>query len=238
MVDFTKSYQQAMEANQDRDLAFQAIFRAVYKWMTVGLVASGLTAWWTVESGLYKVVFSGFNFLFLAIGELVLVGVLSARIDKFSSMTAKVLFIAYSVLNGLTLSSIFLAYTISSIQIVFFLTAGMFGGLAFFGTMTKMDLSKIGSICMMGLWGIVLAIIVNIFLKSGPLDWAISFIGIFIFTGLTMWDAQKIRLMAENASGLGDRSVTHRLAILGALALYLDFINLFLMLLNLFGRRR
>ena len=238
MIDFTKPYAQSSQSTEERENSFQAIFRAIYGWMTVGLVASGATAWWTVASGFYKTVFSGYTFLLLVLAELILVSVLSARIQKLSSMTAKGLFLAYSVLNGLTLSSIFLAYQLGSIQRIFFLAAAMFGGLALFGTMTRMNLSRIGSICMMGLFGIVIAILVNLFLKSGALDMAISVVGIVVFTGLTIWDAQKLRMLAENAAARGERDGMSRVAILGALELYLDFINLFLMLLNLFGKRR
>ena len=141
-------------------------------------------------------------------------------------------------MNGLTLSAIFLAYTRSSIASIFLITSAMFGGLALFGSVTKKDLSGIGSVCGMALWGILLVLLVNFFFKSARVDWAISLVGIAVFSGLTLWDAQKIRILAQLASEQGDPAEIRKTAIIGALQLYLDFINLFLMLMRIMGRRK
>lgn len=147
------------------------------------------------------------------------------------------MFAAYAALNGLTLSVIFLLYEIASVQRVFFITAGMFGCLAVWGSVTKDDLSSVGSICGMALWGLIIAGLVNLFLGSSRLDWILSLVGVAVFTGLTMFDAQKIKQAAAREA-LMDAASVHRVGIIGALTLYLDFINLFLYLLRLFGRRK
>ena len=147
------------------------------------------------------------------------------------------MFLGYSALNGLTLSVVFLAYELALVQRVFFVTAGMFGGLALWGTFTKDDLSSVGSMCGMALWGLVIAGIVNIFVKSSGLDWILSLAGIAVFTGLTMYDAQKIRRLADLEGAMDETSV-RKAGIMGALTLYLDFVNLFLHLLRLMGRKR
>jgi FtsH-binding integral membrane protein len=174
-------------------------------------------------------------FLFAELG---LVFYLSARINKIQAGTATGLFIGYAALNGLTLSMIFLAYTAESIAGTFFITAGMFGSMAVYGLVTKRDLSGWGSFLFMGLIGVIIASIVNIFLKSSSLYWAISLIGVFVFGGLTAYDVQKIKKMGEDGIMEQGEEMVKKGAIMGALALYLDFINLFLMLLRFFGGSR
>jgi FtsH-binding integral membrane protein len=177
-------------------------------------------------------------FYLLIFAELGLVIGISAAINRISAATASMLFIAYSAINGLTLSAIFLVYTATSIGTVFFITAGMFGTLAVWGYVTKRDLTSMGQLFFMGLIGIIIASVVNMFMASDALTWAISVIGVIVFCGLTAYDAQTLRAYAlQNADGLGSEA-SGKVAILGALRLYLDFINLFLMLLRLFGGRR
>lgn len=183
------------------------------------------------------------NFLFssptlvwgLLIGEIVLVLILSAAINRLSFSTATLLFILYSVINGVTLSSIFVVYTQGSIASTFFITAGMFGGLALYGSVTKKDLSGMGRFLFMTLIGLIIASIVNIFMHSEMLYWITTFVGVLVFAGLTAWDAQKIQQMALMADDVNES--TQKMALLGALTLYLDFINLFLYLLRIFGKR-
>lgn len=220
-----------------RDAA--TIFLAkVFNWMAVGLGLTGIIAFITAHTSMAQMIIGTPLFFILILAELGLVFYLSARIDKIQASTATGLFLGYSVLNGLTLSVIFLAYTSSSIAATFFITAGMFGAMAVYGLVTKRDLSGWGSFLFMGLIGIIIATIVNIFLQSSNLYWAISFLGVFIFTGLTAYDVQKIKRMGEQGiMSQGEQAITKG-AIMGALALYLDFINLFLMLLRFFGSSR
>jgi len=179
---------------------------------------------------------SGFSW-FLFIAEIGLVFVLSGMINRLSGSMATTLFMIFSVVNGLSLTPIFLAYTHSSIASVFFITAGMFAALSFYGYSTKRDLTAVGRFLFMGLIGIVIASIVNIFMKSEPLMWAMTYIGVFIFAGLTAYDTQKLKNIGMNISS-DDSNVFRRFVILGALTLYLDFINLFIMLLRILGDRR
>ena len=147
------------------------------------------------------------------------------------------MFVGYAALNGLTLSVVFIAYELALVQRVFFITAAMFGGLAVFGTFTRSDLSQIGAICGMALWGLVVAVVVNMFFHSSRFDWIVSFAGVLIFSGLTMWDAQKIKLLAQG-EGAMDAATRHKVGLMGALELYLDFVNLFIYLLRIMGRSR
>lgn len=216
-----------------------ALFRNVYLWMSMALVITGLTALVisdspAVLSAIYssKIVFYGLLF-----GELALVWYLSARINTLSFMTATTIFIIYSILNGVTLSFIFLVYTTDSIASTFFVTAGTFGAMSLFGYITKKDLTSIGSLCFMALIGLIIASIVNLFLHSEIMYWVITYAGVLIFVGLTAYDTQKIKrlLLAE---GTEVNESTQKIALMGALTLYLDFINLFLYLLRLFGSRK
>lgn len=211
------------------------MMRKTFGWMTMCLLITALTAMGVVNSGLfYQIASSGAMWL-LIIAELVLVFVLSARINKMSVTTATIMLIVYSALNGATLSFIFLAYSLGSIAKTFFITTGMFGVMALVGATTKRDLSKMGSILFMALIGLIIASLVNIFLHSSGLDWIISLIGVVLFTALTAYDVQRVKRLATE-SDLYDDTQVGRLAVISALSLYLDFINLFLYLLRFFGR--
>lgn len=209
----------------------------VYGWMTLALVISGVTAFLaaTNETIIRLTIGNGFGFLILAVAELALVWWLTASIHKISSGAAFFAFILYSVLNGVTLSSIFLVYKIESIFMVFFISAGMFAAMAVYGTVTKSSLSSFGKYFAMALVGIIIASLVNFLLRSPMLDWFLSIITVVIFTGLTAYDAQKMLAISNNAS---DDEVFKKASVIGALELYLNFINIFLAMLRLFGRRR
>lgn len=233
-------YEQARQITitQARQEASSIFLAKVFNWMAIGLGVTGVVAYFTAASGLAQVLMASPLFFVLIIAELGMVFYLSARISKIQASTATALFTGYSVLNGLTLSMIFLAYTSSSIAGTFFITAGMFGAMAIYGMVTKRDLSGLGSFMFMGLIGVLIASVVNIFLKSSSLYWAISMIGVLVFTGLTAYDVQKIKRMGEEGIMAQGDSAIRKGAIMGALALYLDFINLFLMLLRFFGGSR
>jgi FtsH-binding integral membrane protein len=223
------------QARQDAASIFLA---KVFNWMAVGLAITGITAYFTAKTGLANIIIGSPLFLIIAIGTLGLVFFLSARIDKINASTASSLFLIYSLLNGLFFSTIFLRYTGSSIGSTFLITAGMFGAMAVYGLVTKRDLSGWGSFLFMGLIGIIIASIVNIFLKSSGVYWVTSMIGVLIFTGLTAYDVQKIKRMGEEGIMEQGQAAITKGSIMGALALYLDFINLFLMLLRFFGGSR
>jgi FtsH-binding integral membrane protein len=211
-----------------------ALVRQVYAWMGAGLTITAVMALITLSSPaiLNAVLGNKLVFYGLMIGELALVFTLSGAINRLSEATATLIFIAYSALNGVTLSVVTLVYTANSITSTFVITAGMFGAMSVYGYMTKRDLTSWGSFLFMGLIGVVIASIVNIFVVSSAASWIISGIGVIVFTGLTAYDTWKIKELA--AQGIGGRKP----AILGALTLYLDFINLFLMLLRFTGNRR
>ena len=175
-------------------------------------------------------------FFGLIIGELALVGYISARINKLSSYNATLLFLAYTILNGLTMAVIFMAYTSESISSTFIITAGTFGVMSLYGYYTKSDLTKIGSLAFMALIGIIIASVVNMFMNSELMSWIISYLGVAIFIGLTAYDTQKLKGIAIN--GFENEESMEKSAILGALTLYLDFINLFLFLLRILGDRK
>jgi hypothetical protein len=229
-------------SSQNRELemsaAFPVLMRKVYLWMTLALVITGFTAYYvaTSETLMTALVTNQILFWGLAIGELALVIGLSAAINKLSLTTATLMFVLYSVINGVTMSFIFLAYTASSITNVFFITAGTFAVMALFGYFTKTDLTSMGKILMMALIGIIIATIVNFFTKSEGLTVILNYLGVLVFVGLTAYDSQKIKQMLMMAPDAGEGA--QKLALLGALSLYLDFINLFLYLLRIFGARR
>ncbi len=223
------------QARQEASTIFLA---KVFNWMAIGLAVTGGVAFLTAESGMARTLVASPLFLVLVLAELGLVFYLSARIEKLQPGTATGLFLGYSILNGLTLSTIFLAYTHASIAGTFLVTAGMFGAMAVYGMVTKRDLSGMGSFMFMGLIGILLASVVNIFLKSSVLYWAISAIGVLVFVGLTAYDVQKIKNIGEEGIMQQGDAAIRKGSIIGALALYLDFINLFLMLLRFFGGSR
>ena len=217
--------------------AFPVLMRKVYVWMTLALVITGFTAYGVATSpGVLQLIF-GNKILFwgMIIAELALVIGVSAAINRLSLTTATLMFILYSVINGALFSSIFLIYTASSIATVFFITAGTFGVMALIGYTTKTDLTSIGKYLFMALIGLIIATLVNMFIKSEGFTYILSYIGVLIFVGLTAYDSQKIKQMLLQAPDAGEGA--QKLALLGALTLYLDFINLFIYLLRLFGRR-
>jgi FtsH-binding integral membrane protein len=213
-----------------------AFFRKVYAYMAGGLFATGVTAMAVASSEALVNAIWGNRILFigLLIAEFIMVVAFSKVVEKLSAPAAAAFFFAYAVLNGVTLSIIFLAYTASSIASTFFVTAGTFGALSVYGYATKRDLTGVGQFAIMGLIGLVIASIVNIFLNSPMMYWLTTFVGVIVFTALTAYDTQKLKHFAQ-ASGAEQQS---KVALQGALMLYLDFINLFLYLLRLFGRRR
>ncbi|NIA05300.1 MAG: BAX inhibitor (BI)-1/YccA family protein [Proteobacteria bacterium] len=223
------------QARQEASTIFLA---KVFNWMAVGLGLTGVVAYFTAQSGLAMSIVRGPIFFILVLAELGMVFYLSARIDKLQPGTATGLFVGYSVLNGLTLSTIFLAYTKASIGGTFLITAGMFGAMSVYGLVTKRDLSGMGSFMFMGLIGIILASVVNFFMKSSGLSWAISVIGVLVFVGLTAWDVQRLKDIGEKGIMTQGDAAIRKGSIIGALSLYLDFINLFLMLLRFFGGSR
>ena len=225
------------ERELEMSTAFPVLMRKVYLWMSLALVLTGFTAYYvaTNETLLTAIMTNQILFWGLVIGELALVLGLSAAINKLSLTTATLMFVAYSIINGATMSFIFLVYTYSSITSVFFITAGTFAVMALFGYFTKADLSSMGKILMMALIGIIIATIVNIFTKSEGLTMILNYLGVLVFVGLVAYDSQKIKQMLMMAPDAGEAA--QKLALLGALSLYLDFVNLFIYLLRIFGRR-
>ncbi len=216
------------------DAAANEFLWKTYRWMSLGLAATGVTALLVAGSPAIASVVLGNSIVFygLIIAELGLVVAFSAKVATMSPAAAATTFLAYSVINGLTLSVIFLAYTASSVAQVFFISAGSFAGLSFVGATTKRDLSAMGRFMFFGLIGLVIATVVNIFWHNPALYWISSYAGVVIFAGLTAYDNQKLKRM------YAQRGETGNLALSGALTLYLDFINLFLFLLRLLGKRR
>jgi len=213
-----------------------SFLRSVYAWMAGGLAITALTATYVAASPAIVTAIAGNRLLFwsIVIAQLGIVFVLSGRVHTLASSTASMLFVAYSALTGLTLSFVLLAFTGESIANTFLVTAGMFGGLAAYGTLTRRSLAGMGSFLFMGLIGVVLASVVGIFWQSDALQFVISFIGVIVFSGLAAYDAQRLKAMAFATPG----GQTGTYAIVGALTLYLDFINLFLFLLRFTGGRR
>ncbi len=224
---------------QGRVETLNAFMRSVYAWMSVGLGLTALAAYMVASSPSMMQLIMGNSILFfgLIIAEFALVFGISAGISKLSAEMASGLFLLYSVLNGVTLSVIFILYTQASIVMTFLICAGMFGAMSVYGMTTQKDLTSWGSFLFMGLIGIIIASIVNIFMKSSGLNFVISGIGVLLFTALTAYDTQKLTRMGESAP-MNDSVALRRGSILGALTLYLDFINLFLMLLRFFGQSR
>ncbi len=218
--------------------AFPALMRKVYVWMTFALVITGITAYGVASSpSLLNLIFSSkATFFGLIIAELVLVFAISGAINRLSLSTATLLFVLYSVVNGATLASIFIVFSMATISKVFFITAGTFGVMAFIGYTTKTDLTSMGKFLFMVLIGLIIASVVNMFTKSAGLDLILSYVGVLLFVGLTAYDTQKIKRMLQLAPDAGESM--QKMALLGALTLYLDFINLFLYLLRIFGRSR
>ena len=211
------------------------VMRKVYVKMFLGLLVTAITSWLVLSSQslLLTLIQSRGLLIGLCVGELALVFILSMAINKLSSPVATLLFYLYAVLNGVTLTPIFLVYTMSSIALTFFVTAGVFLAMSIYGYTTKSDLTKFGTFMVMALIGLIVCTIINIFWANSVMDWIISFAGVAIFIGLTAWDTQKIKQMAQET----DETNAGKLATLGALSLYLDFINLFLYLLRFLGNR-
>lgn len=212
-----------------------SLISKVYVWMTLALAITGVTAYGVATTPTLFMTM-GKMMWGLIIAELVLVFTLSAAINRLSLSVATLMFIVYSVLNGCMLSSIFYVYSPMIITKVFFITAGTFGITAAYGYATKRDLSSFGRIFYMALLGLFIATVVNFFMKSATLDYLLSYAGVIIFTGLTAWDSQKIRKLLQMQYEVDENS--QKLALLGALTLYLDFINLFLYLLKIFGNKK
>lgn len=218
--------------------AFPALIRKVYVWMTMALAITAITAYGVATSpALLELIFSSkLTFFGLIIAELALVFWLSARIYKLSLTTATLMFILYSVINGATLASIFVFYSMNIIAQTFLVTAGTFGAMAVYGYFTKKDLTSWGRLLFMALIGLIIAGIVNLFLHNSVMDFIISGLGVLVFVGLTAYDSQKIKQMLAVQTDMGETA--QKVALMGALSLYLDFINLFLYLLRLFARER
>jgi FtsH-binding integral membrane protein len=235
---YVKSYTNNSRAI-DRPTAFAMLMRKVYTWMALALALTGLTAFYCAHNTniVYAIVTNQLLFWGLIIAEFAAVIYLTARIERMSFATAGIVFLVYSVLNGVLFSTIFLAYTMGSIASTFFITAGTFGAMSLVGYFIKKDLSAIGRFLMMALIGLIIATVVNIFIQSSGLMWICTYAGVLIFSGLTAYDTQKIKHMFL-MHGAEMNESTMKLALMGSLTLYLDFINLFLYLLRIFGDRK
>ncbi len=220
-----------------RELSMPALMPKVFIWLTLALAITALTAFVVASNpALLNMIFgSKIAFWGIIIAEFALVIYVSSRLDKMSLTTATALFVLYSVLNGATLSLIFIAFSLTSLTKVFLITAGTFAVMAIIGLTTKKDLSSIGSICFMALIGLIIASVVNLFMRSGTLDFIISGVGVLVFVGLTAYDTRKIKASLQEVDNQSETA--GKIALMGAFSLYLDFINLFLYLLRFFGRR-
>ena len=221
---------------------FMSVMRHVYLWMCLGLFVTGFVSFALVYTPLFYLLAAmlqiPFLFIGLLIGEVALVWWLSAKIGTLSMGVARLGFLFYAVLNGVTMSVIFLVYTGSSIAMTFVSAASLFGAMGIIGYTTKVDLSKWGSYLLMGLIGFLIASVANMFFASSGLEWILAYVGIALFIGLTVYDTQRIKVMVTGALQSGNETAAQRFGMLGALNLYLDFINLFLLLLRLMGKRR
>jgi FtsH-binding integral membrane protein len=219
--------------------AMNAFLRRVHQWMAAGLILTAVTAHWIAASpSMIRAIYGSSVWLILVVVELALVFALSGLINRISATTAMGIFVVYSILNGVTLSAVLLAYTGESVFSAFLTAAGMFGAMSVYGLYTKRDLSTWRSLLVMGLWGLLIALVVNMFLRNGVADLVISFIGVFVFLGLTAYDTQYLRDLGGQLDLEGQDETGRKLAIMGALRLYLDFVNLFIYLLRIFGKRR
>ena len=216
-----------------QEAVFSNFMQRVYQWMAMGLALTGLAAFITIGNAslLRFLLHGGMWVLFIA--EFVLVIWLTRGLQKISVQAATVGFLAYSVLNGITISSIFLAYTSASISSTFFITAMTFAGVSVYGWVTRQDLTSVGSFCFMALIGVIVASLLNLFFHSPAFYWIVSYCGVAVFIGLTAYDTQRLKAIHQSMP-----NAPEQLAIVGALMLYLDFINMFLFLLQIFGRRR
>ena len=225
---------------QKAEVLVNDFVKSVYQWMCIGLALTGFIAYYVAGNNTLISILSRNPLLLfvLIIAELGLVFAISGMVNKMSSATAAALFVIYSALNGVVLSFVFLVYTRASIVSTFFICSATFLACSIYGWTTKRDLTSLGGFFMMGLFGIIIASIVNMFMHSSVIYYAISYIGVFVFVGLTAYDTQRLKNMALTQPAGIDGSVVRKGAILGALSLYLDFINLFLMLLRIFGQAR
>ena len=216
----------------------RSILKNVYLWMTAGLAITGLVAYLVASSDALRSVFLSIpiTLKIIVFAEFGLVIYLSARLQKMSTASAVVSFTAYAVLNGITLSVIFLAFSNLGISRAFFSTAAVFGTMSLYGMTTKRNLDGISHYLIMGLWGIIIASLINFFIGSASIYYVVSIIGVLIFVGLTAWDTQKIKRLNDAYTGHMDEDTYVKLSIIGALTLYLDFLNIFLFLLRIFGR--
>lgn len=217
--------------------AQRTLLKNVYCWMALALVVTGLTSYYVASSERVLSLMGSGLYIGLLIAEVVLVVILSARIHKMSFTTAGIVFVIYSILNGVTLSVLLMIYTFESIALAFFITAGTFTAMALIGHFTKKDLSSMGQILLMALIGLVIATVVNLFIGSSTFQYILSYVGVIIFVGLTAYDAQKIKNQI-NEFGTEISENTMKLALMGALELYLDFINLMIYILRILGSRR
>ncbi len=231
---YMESYGQATSS-----VAVSTLMKSVYVWMTLALAVTGMTAAYIAGNlPLMSAILSNRILFFgIIIAELAMVWTLSARIDRLSFATSGLLFALYSILNGVTMSVLFVAFTSASIAQTFFITAGTFGAMSLVGFTTKKDLTSMGSLFFMALIGLIIASLVNIFWQNSVLYWIISYVGVLLFVGLTAYDTQKIKQMVY-AHGNEVNETTQKLALLGSLTLYLDFINLFIYLLRILGDRK
>jgi FtsH-binding integral membrane protein len=229
--------QKGITINNAEQLVQRKFLTKVYGWMSLALLLSGITAFIVANSPfLINLVFGNkIGFPLLAIGEIVLVWWLSASIRKISTMTASIAFLAYSVINGATLASIFYVFSLDSIIVVFLVSALMFIGMSLYGVFSKSDIMSFGRYFSMAIIGLIVASVINIFLKSSGFNWVISIVTVVIFTGLTAYDTRKMILVSQQADG---SDMFQKASIIGALELYLDFINIFLALLRIFGKSR
>ena len=220
--------------------AVNALFRKVYQWMAAGLALTAVTAYTVASSSALLRFFYGSPaaLLVVAVAEIGLVLWLGMGINKISAGTAGILFSVYSVLNGILCSSVLLIYTRGSVYQAFLSTAGMFALMSIYGLYTQRDLTGFGSFLRMGLFGLIIAMVVNLFVGSSMMEFGISVLGILVFLGLTAWDTWKIRQMAYEMGYDGEGQMTGKAAVIGALSLYLDFINIFLYMLRFFGKQR
>ncbi|MFH1217406.1 MAG: Bax inhibitor-1/YccA family protein [Pseudomonadota bacterium] len=237
---YNNGYGRTITTTQAQTQASTVFLAKVFNWMAIGLGLTGIIAFLVANSATAMQIFI-YNPMMrwgIIIAELGLVFYLSARVMRLSAQVATALFLVYSALNGITLSVILQIYTSTSVAATFFITAGMFGAMAIYGLVTKKDLSGMGSFMFMGLIGMILASVVNIFLQSSMMAWVVSGLGVIIFTGLTAYDVQKITQIGASGIMQEGETAIRRGAIMGALALYLDFINLFLSLLHFVGGSR
>jgi len=214
-----------------------AFFNAVYAWMAAGLALTAVVSWWvSTQPQIWQKLFNGPAILILFVAQIALVVTISRAINKISAGVATALFMLYAALNGVMFAAIFLIYAKASIAGAFIVSAGMFGAMSLYGYATKTDLSRMGAILFMALIGVVLASVVNMFWANSTLYWIVTYVGVFVFVGLTAYDTQRLRMIAIQTAG--NPALSARLSVTGALTLYLDFINMFLFVLRIMGNRR